>query len=172
MKKREVIDKVNYLNNLVSTKQPLGIKISYAVNRNIDKLLPEAKAIEESYKALPKHSDEYLKKLDIINKDFAKKDEKDQPIRHPRSQESFIIDEKRGAEYKKALETLDSEYKEEVEKYNQEVENLQDLLEEEVDLNIHKVDIECFQDIEKFYETKKEITELQLVMTFLNFMIK
>ena len=133
MKRKEVINLYRNLNSLGALK---GVKFSYGVSKNMNLLKSEVESIEKAITA----SEEFIvydKARVQLAKEFAEKNEKGEPI--VKGQEYVIRDEKK---FEKELKKLQEEHKEVLEARKQQIDDYAKLLEEEIEVKVHKIKLE------------------------------
>lgn len=136
MTKGETISLYNNLQKLGNLK---GVKFAYARARNISLVKPEIEALEKALEA----SDEF-KKYDEerveLAKEFAKKDEKGNPVKVKNAQGQEIFDGlENNPEWELAFEALKEENKEVLEARDEQVKEQNELLKTASTLQLYKV---------------------------------
>lgn len=133
MKNKELIDLFQALQNL---KGLTGVKFTYAVAKNLNLLLPEVKAIETASASTEAYQEYDTKRAELAKK-HAKKDANDKPISE---NNQFIIDDM--PVFDKELKALKEEHKEAIEKRKEQIKELDELLEKESSVTLHKIKLE------------------------------
>lgn len=133
MTKQEIINLYNNLNTLGDLR---GVKFSYGVARNIQKLKQEV----DAFQLVSKPSEEYSvfdnERIELA-KSHSKKDDKGEPV--VVGNEFQIEDEKK---FNKELDALRKKHKSAIEAREKQIEEVTALLEEESTVELHKIKIE------------------------------
>ena len=123
-----------------------GVTFAYAVTKNKNILKPEIVALQEAEKP----SDDYIqydkKRVEIVKK-YAKKDEKGKFIIVNNQYEIENLEE-----FEKEFEDLQEKHSEVLEKRADQLKEVDNLLDKEVDITLHKVNI---KDIPQSITTKQ-----------------
>jgi len=137
LKRQELVAMNRVLTDLGS--MPGNIKFTYAIARTKSYIKDEVEAVQEAT-TMPESFQEYDKKrVDLCSK-MADKDDDGNPIMNPSGNTFQII--KKADEFAEALEELREECKEALDDHKKWVEDLETLLNDEVDVKIHKVGID------------------------------
>jgi len=119
-------------------------KLTYALVKNAKVLETEVTAIREAYETETEGYKEYLDKLREIYNDFGAKDEQGNVKITPNGFE-LAKEEDRDTVTKK-IEDLEGTYKESLESRNKEIEEYQELLNEDIELNLQKIEFETLPE--------------------------
>lgn len=126
-------DLINLYEGLDKVKDLKGFKFAYAVVRNSNKIKTEITNLEETLKTTEKFNEFETKRIEL-NKKYAKKDEKGEPIIE---KDAYILENKE--EFEKEYELLKEEYKEEITKREEQNKELVKFLKEETTFELFKV---------------------------------
>jgi len=137
MKKTEVVNLFN-LFDLIKAKES-NIKFSYAVVKNKKIIQTEIESIEEIQKEKEKILEGYLTERDELIKKFGKTNEKGLP-------EIKAEDKQAMANFTSEDIILREKYKNELEEYTLKQKEFDEILEEEVEFNFHKMKIDIMPD--------------------------
>lgn len=113
-----------------------GVNFAHAVAKNLNLLKTEVQALETARKA----SDEYTvfeKERIELAKKHAKKDDKGKPVIVG---QNFEIEDMES--FESELATLKEKHKEAIEKREAQLKDFEDLLQKEVEINLHKISLE------------------------------
>lgn len=127
-----------------------GIKLVYAIDKNLTKLEGEVKSIEAAQKPSKKF-EEYEEKRIGLNETYAEKDENKVPkmknIDQWRSE--YVIDESKKPEYDKKMDELTDEFSDEIKKREKQLKDFDKFLKDESDFKPYQIDSEIIpEDIE------------------------
>jgi len=123
--------------SFVNVKELVGVKFAYAVSKNSKNLSEEVEACQKSMEP-SKGFIEYEEKRITLCKEHCDKDEKGEPV----VTDSHFVGLKSNNGFDKAWGLLKSEYAETIEEREKMVEEYKEFLQEEVDVELYKVNLE------------------------------
>lgn len=133
MKKQEIVDLYNGLSVIKDLK---GVKLNYAIAKNISLLEPEVKALQKAHMSSDSFQEYEKKRVEIAEK-YAKKEENGNPII---VNDNYILEDKYG--FTKEVEKLNKEYKKTIDERKAQMEEVDKLLLEEVPIELHKITLD------------------------------
>lgn len=155
LERKQVVDILNVLNNMgkekLSPRIALGIARNKAVAEEELKLIQEARSKVVMPEGLLKYDEERIE----LCKQYAEKDEegnpKEQEVKNPdtgQKQSIFVFSPENNKELTKAIEKLiENKYKDAFEEKDAIEEEFEDLLNEEIDVSMVKLDIDKLPDL-------------------------
>lgn len=117
-------------------------KFAYAIAKNRKLVQSEVDVIKEAI-APDEKVKEYDQKRIAMCRDYCQMDANGQPVI---AEQNFVIDPEKQEDFNKAIEELREEYTEALDAHRVKLEQADQLLQEEVDLDFHKVLIDNFPD--------------------------
>lgn len=141
MKNKDILT----LNEALKSLNLKGAKFAYVVARNIEVLKPEITALVEAAKQSDEYKEYEAKRVEIC-KEHAEKDENNEPVlinKGTVSEEYKIADQK---SFEASLKKLNDENKEVIRAREKQIEEFNSLLEENKDINFHKVSLKDVPD--------------------------
>ena len=132
MTKSELFELYVGLKSITNLK---GVKFNHAIARNINKIEPEIKALQKSLEASDEFN-EYEKKRVELAKEHAKKVDGEPLLENNR----YIMEDKEA--FDKAFEEFKLDYTEVIEAREKQAEDYNELLEEDTDIELYKIDLE------------------------------
>lgn len=116
-----------------------GVKLAYAVSKNIAMLKPEIESIEKALHSIEDYNEFQKERVELAQK-YSKKDEKGEAVKEIKdNQEVFVLEDKK---------SFEKELKELQEKHNAGIEEYTNFLEDETHHVFHKIKVsELPQDI-------------------------
>lgn len=129
MNKAEIILLYKSIVTIFNKNLP-GAKFAYSIKRNIDLLLPEVEAIDKAKLSSPEYMEYEQKRVDLV-KNYAEKDDKGEPI--------IKDNEFQGVDFSNP--DFVAKYSELNKEYEKPLKEINDLLNEEVDVQLYKVNI-------------------------------
>ena len=139
---------------LEKVKDLKGIKFSLCVVKNKKLIKNELEDLQKVKPVTPQQYIEYETKRIELCREYALLDDDGKPTIQ---NDNYIIDQSRIESFKKAVEKMSKPYKEIIEKYSKEAEDFNKILEEDVILNLYKIDED---------ELPSEITAEQLEIIY------
>jgi len=120
-----------------------GVKFSYAVIKNINKIKPEVEAIEKTLQFSEEFGKFDKERIELAKK-YAKKDDKGEAeIKN----DTYVMEDT--TKFDEEFLALKETYKKEIEEREKQIEEYQNLLKEEAKIELHKVNLENVpEDIE------------------------
>lgn len=117
-----------------------GIKLNYAIAKNIALLKDELGPIEKALEALPEFT-AFQKERVALCEEYAKRDENGMPMKHTvAGQESYIFAENQKA-FEKAFESLKEAHKDTIKAQEEKLEKDREFLSEPTKLVLHTVEM-------------------------------
>jgi len=117
-------------------------KFAYAIAKNRKLVQSEVDAIKEAIAPAPEIK-EYDQKRIAMCRDYCQMDADGQPVI---AEQNFVIDPEKQEDFNKAIEALREEYSESLEAHKDKLGLADQLLQEEVEIDFHKVLIDNFPD--------------------------
>lgn len=133
MKRKELIE-IFY--NLSSIKDIEGVKLGYAIAKNIDRIKGEVDLVQKAINPSEEFQEYETKRVDLATK-YAEKDENGKPITQ---NNAFVISDR--STFAKKFSALRAEYASVIEEQDKKLVEYEELLEEEVEHELHKVKME------------------------------
>ncbi len=146
MKNRELLELYRGLSGI---KNILGVRINYAIVKNINKIREESESFEKIILPSDKYKEYDLKRIEIVKK-HTKKNEKGEPL--------FMLDDpstgagrydvEDGWDFNQDQEIIDlkKEYADEIEKRESQIKEYDKLLEEESHLELFKIKLDIIPE--------------------------
>ena len=130
MLKNKILGLFQGLNNVAKLK---GVKLAYAVIRNLNILQPEIEAIQKSLEPQDDFNVYDKERMELAKK-FSKKDEKGEP---KTENNQFILEDVKG--FEKEIEQLAKKHKPALDAREKQVKEYNELLKEETKVELYKV---------------------------------
>lgn len=151
MLNKEIFSLFDGLNELGGLK---GVKLAYAIAKNVSVLTPEIEAFKKSLEPTKEFSDYEKTRIEILEK-YAKKDDDGKPIIEGNE---YVLENK--DEALKEIASHSENHKDVIEARQKQIGEFNDLMDKENAVSLHKVSL---KDIPEDVTTKQMVTLLKII---------